>query len=70
MTMKLWRGQPLDEKTTEEPGTVLGADKEGLRIACGGRALLVTEIQVPGKKRVSVADYLRGNTIEKGMVLR
>ena len=70
MTMKLWKGQPLDEKTTEEPGTVLGADKEGLRIACGGKALLVTEIQVPGKKRVSVADYLRGNTIEKGMVLR
>ena len=70
MTMKLWKGQPLDEKTTEEPGTVLCADKEGLKIACGGRALLVTEIQVPGKKRVLVTDYLRGNTIEKGTVLR
>ncbi len=70
VTMKLWKGQPLDEKTAEEPGTVLHADKEGLKIACGGRALLVTEIQVPGKKRVSVTDYLKGNTIEKGTVLK
>ena len=41
-----------------------------MKIACGGKILHVTEIQVPGKKRVAVKDYLRGNTIEAGTILK
>ena len=69
--MKLWKAEPADENTEGiEPGTVISADEKGLKIACGGRALLVTEIQMPGKKRVSVREYLKGNRIETGTVLR
>ena len=59
------------EESTEEYafGEILSADERGIKIACGGRALLVTEIQVPGKKRVSVKEYLKGNKIEKGRIL-
>lgn len=71
VVMKLWQAEPLEEDTQGiQPGTVLSADAEGLKIACGGRALLVTEIQVPGKKRVSVGEYLKGNHIEVGTVLK
>ena len=71
VVMKLWQAEPLEEDIRGiQPGTVLSADAEGLKIACGGRALLVTEIQVPGKKRVSVGDYLKGNRIEAGTVLK
>ena len=71
VVMKLWKAEPLEEDTEDiQPGTVLSADAEGLKIACGGRALLVTEIQVPGKKRVSVGEYLKGNRIEAGTVLK
>ena len=71
VVMKLWKAEPLEEDTQGiQPGTVLSADAEGLKIACGGRALLVTEIQVPGKKRVSVGEYLKGNRIEAGTVLK
>ena len=28
----------------------------------------MTEIQVPGKKRMPVGDYLRGNSLEKGLL--
>ena len=69
--MKPWKAEPADENTEGiEPGTVISADEKGLKIACGGRALLVTEIQMPGKKRVSVREYLKGNRIETGTVLR
>ena len=61
---------PTDETTGKENGTVISAGNEGMKIACGGRVLLVTEIQVPGKKRVAVKDYLRGNAIEVGTVLK
>ena len=71
IVMKLWKAQPLDEDTRGiQPGTVISADEKGMKVACGGRALMVTEIQVPGKKRVNVGDYLKGNRIEAGTVLR
>ena len=69
--MKLWKAEPLDEKTQGmEAGTIITADEKGLKIACGGRAILVTEIQVPGKKRIEVKEYIKGNRIKTGTVLR
>lgn len=69
--MKLWQAEPTNETAgSAEPGTILYADERGIKVACGGRVLLVTEIQVPGKKRVSVKEYLKGNRIEAGTVLR
>lgn len=67
---KFWKAQVLDKKTQEAPGTVIGAGKEGLDIAANGGVLRVTEIQAPGKKRMATGDYLRGNSIEIGTVLR
>jgi len=69
-TFKLWRAEALDEASSAPEGTVIGAGKEGLDIAAGGRVLRVTQLQAPGKKRMETGDYLRGNSIEIGMVLR
>ena len=68
-TMKLWKGQPLQETTDRLPGTVLAAGPEGLDVAAGGRILRITELQMPGRKRTPVREYLKGNTIEIGTVL-
>ncbi len=70
IVMKLWKAEPLAENTGMAPGTIVKAGANGLKIACGDGALLVSEIQVPGKKRVSVADYLKGNHIEEGIILK
>ena len=70
MVMKFWKAEPLTVQTDAQAGTILDVSDAGIKVACGGRVLLVTEIQVPGKKRVSVKDYLRGNKIEKGVVLQ
>ena len=67
--MKLWRaqcpGQPLDA----ENGTIVDVSDDGIDICCGGGLLRVTEIQLPGKKRVDIKSYLRGNKIEKNTIL-
>ena len=52
-----------------KPGTVLAADASGIDIATGKGILKVMMLQVPGKKRMSVEDYMRGNKIEIGTVL-
>ena len=58
------------ETTEKAPGTVLQADKKGLRIACGdGGALDILELQPDGKKAMAAAAFLLGHPIPVGTVL-
>ena len=47
-------------------GTVLAANTEGVLVACGEGALLATELQRAGGKRLAAADFLRGCAIAPG----
>ena len=51
------------------PGTVLQADRSGLVVACRGGGLLIEELQLEGKKRLSAKDFLAGYNIKPGAVL-
>ena len=54
----------LDETTGKAPGSVVAADKTGLKLACGdGRVLRIDRLQADGVKRLAAADYLRGHPI-------
>ncbi len=53
-----------------EPGTILSADQDGIRVKCGKGVLMIKELQLPGKKRTTVRDYLLGHKIEPGTVLK
>ena len=46
------------------PGTILEAKNDNLFIATGDGALRVYELQLEGKKRMHVSDFLRGNKIK------
>jgi len=50
------------------PGTVLGADAEGLLISTGEGILRVRRLQRPGGQMLPAADFLRGNPIVAGTV--
>lgn len=63
---KFWRAVPTLDKTEAQPGTIVDIIDNGIKISCGGKILIVTEIQTPGKKRMAVSDYLRGNTLRIG----
>ncbi|MBQ8808130.1 MAG: methionyl-tRNA formyltransferase [Clostridia bacterium] len=51
------------------PGEVLSADEDGICVACKEGSVLIKEIKLEGKKKMSVCDFLRGHKIEKGTVL-
>lgn len=68
-TMKLWKAECIGVSSDAVPGTIVAVSDEGIDICCGGKILRATEIQMPGKKRVEVKAFLRGNQIEKGIVL-
>ena len=67
--MKFWRAEVPGIQTDAADGTVVAAGEAGIDIAACGGILRVTEIQMPGKKRVEVKEYLKGNSIEIGTVL-
>ena len=68
-TVKLWRAQVVLGAPGAAPGTVLSADAQGLCVACGEGALRITQLQRPGGKRVSAADFLRGFALQPGQSL-
>jgi len=45
---------------------VLGADASGVRIACGIGVLTIGELQLPGRKRLPAAEFLRGCPLPAG----
>jgi methionyl-tRNA formyltransferase len=51
------------------PGEVLTTDAGGLLVACGEGALRVTELQLPGRKRLPVQALVAGRPIPAGAVL-
>lgn len=67
--IKFWKAECPAGETNQKNGTVLDAAGDGIDIACGGRILRVTEIQMPGKKRMLVRDFLRGHHLDKGVIL-
>ena len=68
--MKIWQAEDREDPTNAAPGTILAVGGDGIDVAAGGGVLRVTQIQMPGKKRVAVKEYLKGNSIEIGTVLR
>ena len=61
---KIFATTVLEETTGKVPGTVLQADKKGLKLACGeGTVLRIDQLQADGGKRMAAADYLRGHPI-------
>jgi methionyl-tRNA formyltransferase len=59
-TVKVWQASATASNDGKVAGTVVSADKHGIRIACAEGALVITQLQPPGKKVMSAADFLNG----------
>lgn len=58
--IKIYSAESIDQHTDHAPGTITSFDKRGVLVACGEGALLVTELQLPGKKPMTAAQLLNG----------
>lgn len=65
-TLKIWKAKVLDATSDMGPGCIVKVEKEGLTVQTGDGMLLLTEIQLEGKKRMSVEAFLNGYQIEPG----
>lgn len=64
---KVLRTALVEETTGKAAGTVLQADKRGLRVACGGGGVIeLLELQPDGKKAMAATAFLMGHPIQAG----
>ena len=80
--IKIWEAKAIPEieltsgllattvETEKKAGCVLQVMKDKLIIQCGEGVLEVTKIQTPGKKMMSVREYLAGNKLEQNTVFK
>lgn len=60
MMVKIYEAQPENFMHTESPGHILTDNKEYLKIACNHGYLNIMSLQLEGKKRMTVPEFLRG----------
>ena len=65
--MKIWRAEVVAQQG--RAGEVLSCSSDGLIIACGANALKITQLQPSGSKRMDIAAFAAGHTVEAGTVL-
>lgn len=76
-TRSHWQGKPLsiiaahaeDRPHKAAPGTVLAANAEGIALATGRGALVITRLKPAGKKAQDVSAFLNGHALDVGTVL-
>ena len=68
-TMKIYASTVLNEESSKEPGTILSADKSGMKVSCGKGVLNVIKVQFPNGKPLTVEQYINGNSVEIGTKL-
>lgn len=64
--LKLYGAEVLKESADGETGTVSAVTKDAIVVNCGEGRLALQEIQLEGKKRMAVKDFLLGYKVGKG----
>ncbi len=51
---------------TGEPGAIIKIDKQGIHVASPKGAVIIQELQVEGKKKMTAAEFIRGHPLKVG----
>lgn len=67
-TLKVWESSVAEDTDASglEPGTVVKTNKNGIYVACGQGVLVLSQVQLEGKKRMDADAFLRGCKIDAG----
>lgn len=66
-SLKLFSPCKVREDISGRPGEVIAFNERGLLVACGRGALLISNIQPEGGRKMPVAQFATGRALEKGM---
>lgn len=67
--LKIWKAVTREDEYEGQPGEIVYVSEDEMYIKTGKGVLSIIELQLEGKKRMYIQDFLHGNKIEKGIVL-
>lgn len=67
--VKVLEAITCENTSNEEVGKVLEVSNNGIVVSTGEGCLILKKVQFPGKKAVTIEDYLRGNEFETDIIL-
>lgn len=67
-TLKIWKAKVVEqsEEVSKQPGTILEVGKDFFTVQTGNGSLAIMEVQLEGKKRMLVKDFLLGYPMTPG----
>lgn len=68
-TLKIWEADVVLGKEGANPGEIISVEKDAFTVATGKDALRITSVQLEGKKRMAVKDFLLGYPLKAGECL-
>lgn len=68
-TLKIWDADVVEQSADGVPGSIAEVTKESITVNTGDGKLLLKNIQLEGKKRMAVKDFLLGYKVETGETL-
>lgn len=69
-TLKIWNANVIDENSDGYNGEIIEVTKDSIVVKTGKGALALKELQLEGKKRMTVEAFLRGYTVTAGTILK
>ena len=66
---KIFKSKSLEANIIDPPGCIIDANDEGIKVATKNDILIIEILQFPGGKLLEVKEFLKGNKIEKGIIL-
>ncbi|NGT12350.1 methionyl-tRNA formyltransferase [Clostridium perfringens] len=66
---KIFKSKSLEANIIDPPGYIIDANDEGIKVATKNGILIIEILQFPGGKPLEVKEFLKGNKIEKGILL-
>lgn len=67
--VKIFKSKSLEANIIDPPGYIIDANDEGIKVATKKGILIIEILQFPGGKPLEVKEFLKGNKIEKGIIL-
>lgn len=67
--VKIFKSRSLEANIINPPGYIIDANDEGIKVATKNGILIIEILQFPGGKPLEVKEFLKGNKIEKGIIL-
>lgn len=67
--MKIWSVETEQDNTTKEAGSIVRVTKDAFAVQTGDGLIWVTQLQLPGKKRMDAGAFLRGYEVKEDDVL-